>query len=354
MLLNTLPNPVYYKDKQGLFIQCNKAFCTLVDRSKEDIIGLSAYSFFPTTQADKHKLIDQKIMQTLGTNTDEIYMTLPDKSVRYFIFNKAVYLDADGTVGGTVCIMNDITDRIKQKHLSAQQSKLAEMGEMIASIAHQWNEPLVEISALTQRMQLAYSLGKTTEANISQFVQDTMVQVQYMSKALSDFRNFLKPSTTQDSFLLSSAIGEIFDMLDKQLSFMDITLSFECIEQELYIFGYKNQLQHVLLNIINNAKHKITKLDQERDRTHEATIIVRAYTANSFVWIDIIDNAGAIDEAIIDHLFDPYFTTRIDGMGFGLYIAKTIIEEKMNGYLSVKNDGENAIFTIQIPFKNKK
>ncbi len=67
--------------------------------------------------------------------------------------------------------------------------------------------------------------------------------------------------------------------------------------------------------------------------------------------IEIIDDAGAIDEKIINSIFEPYFTTKEDGMGLGLYMAKIIIEDKMKGTISVRNDKDCVIFTIKLPFK---
>lgn len=67
--------------------------------------------------------------------------------------------------------------------------------------------------------------------------------------------------------------------------------------------------------------------------------------------IEIIDDAGAIDEKIINSIFEPYFTTKENGMGLGLYMAKIIIEDKMKGTISVRNDKNCVIFTIKLPFK---
>ncbi len=83
-----------------------------------------------------------------------------------------------------------------------QQAKLAEMGDMIAAIAHQWNEPLVELSAQVQDIQTSFILNELKDTQVEEFVTDSMIQLQYMSKTLSDFRNFLKPSTKKLFFLL--------------------------------------------------------------------------------------------------------------------------------------------------------
>lgn len=349
VLLDSLPNPVYYKDTLGKFIRCNKAFASLVQTSKDKIIGKSAYEFFPISVSNRHKHIDIEIMKSLGTNSDEIIFPCIKGDVKYFILNKAVYLDEDGTVGGIVCVMNDITSSVKEKDFLIQQSKFAEMGEMIASIAHQWNEPLVELSAQVQKVEVLHLLDKLNKDKISDFVNDSMIQIKYMSETLSDFRNFLKPSYEKESFGIKQAIKEILEIIGKQIFYFNIKINFELgnIEDDIFVYSYKNELKQVFLNIINNAKYKIMK--KEDDLRFNAEITILVYEKDSFTIIEIKDNAGLIEKKILSHLFEPFFTTKDDGTGFGLYMAKVIIEDKMQGSISARNEKQCAIFKISLP-----
>lgn len=271
--------------------------------------------------------------------------------MKHIILNKAVYKNTDGSVGGIVCIMDDITERIQQKQFLIQQSKLAEMGDMIAAIAHQWNEPLVELSALVQDIQTSYLLNELKDNDVKDFVNDSMIQIKYMSKTLNDFRNFLKPSTKKVLFSISKALNEINEIIGKQVFYSNINMNFNYKNknEELLIYGYENEFKQVLLNIINNAKNKIVEKNLPLNKKGEINInIQRCENCNM---IEIIDDAGAIDEKIINSIFEPYFTTKEDGMGLGLYMAKIIIEDKMKGTISVRNDKNCVIFTIKLPFK---
>lgn len=348
VLLDALPNPIYYKDVKGDFIRCNSRFSELTNTCKKEIIGKSAYEFFPKSAADRNKLIDKQIMKTLKPYEDEVHFIKDDGEVRYYKLSKAVCQNRDCVVEGIVCIMTDITDRIKEKEILIQQSKFAEMGEMIASIAHQWNEPLVELSAQVQKMELFYSTNQIDKKKVSDFVSDSMIPIQYMSETLSDFRNFLKPSTIKEEFDLKIAISEIFDIVGKQIFYFNIKVDFDYDKDEdFFILGYKNQLKQVMLNIINNAKNKIIGAYEERN--FEGVITIRLTNTDDLIVIETIDNAGAIKEDIIGQIFDPFFTTKENGTGFGLYMARTIIEDKMSGKISVRNDEENVIFSIKIP-----
>ncbi len=349
VLLDTLPNPIYYKNKDGKFLGCNKAFSTLLNIPKKSVIGKSARDFFALEIAIENEKVDKVLLETLGTNTSEVTLHLANNHMKHIIINKAVYLDNDGSIGGIVCIMDDITERIQQKQFLIQQGKLAEMGDMVAAIAHQWNEPLVELSAQVQDIQTSFLLNELKNSDVENFVKDSMVQIKYMSQTLSDFRNFLKPSTTKKLFSIRKAFEEIFEIIGKQIFYSNINLHFnhEFEEKELLIYGYENEFKQVLLNLVNNAKNKIIK----KNSNDKFNITINILNCPQYTTIEIIDDGGIIDYNIIDKIFEPYFTTKKDGTGFGLYMAKVIIEDKMGGTISVQNKDNNVIFTLKLPHK---
>ena len=351
VLLDTIPNPIYYKNIEGKFLGCNTAFSSLVNSSRDEIIGKTAFDFFPSKIATKNTEIDKELLQTFSTSTSEFTFYTPLNEMKHIILNKAVYKNIDGTVGGIVCIMDDITERIQQKQFLIQQSKLAEMGDMIAAIAHQWNEPLVELSALVQDIQTSYLLNELKDNDVKDFVNDSMVQIKYMSKTLSDFRNFLKPSTKKNLFSVSKALNEINEIIGKQIFYSNIQMNFNYKNknEELLIYGYENEFKQVLLNIINNAKNKIVEKNLPLNK--KGSININIDKCINYNTIEIIDDAGEIDEKIINSIFEPYFTTKEDGMGLGLYMAKIIIEDKMRGIINVRNDENRVIFTIKLPHK---
>ena len=351
VLLDTIPNPIYYKNIEGKFLGCNTSFSNLVNSSKNEIIGKTAFDFFPLNVASKNTQIDQELLNTFATSTSEFTFYTPSNEMKHIILNKAVYKNIDGSVGGIVCIMDDMTERVQQKQFLIQQSKLAEMGDMIAAIAHQWNEPLVELSALVQDIQTSYLLNELKDNDVKSFVNDSMIQIKYMSKTLSDFRNFLKPSTKKNLFSISKALNEINEIIGKQVFYSNIEMNFNYKNknEELLIYGYENEFKQVLLNIINNAKNKI--VDKNLPINKKGKIDINIQRCANYNTIEIIDDAGSIDEKIINSIFEPYFTTKEDGTGLGLYMAKIIIEDKMRGMISVRNEENSVVFTIKLPHK---
>ena len=351
VLLDTIPNPIYYKNIDGKFLGCNTSFANLVNSNKEEIIGKTAFDFFNFNVASKNTLIDEELLKTFATSTSEFTMYNSSNEMKHIILNKAVYKNSNGSVGGIVCIMDDMTERIQQRQFLIQQSKLAEMGDMVAAIAHQWNEPLIELSALVQDIQTSYLLNELKELEVKDFVNDSMIQIKYMSKTLSDFRNFLKPSTKKKLFSISKALTEINEIIGKQVFYSNIQMRFNYRNEneELLIYGYENEFKQVLLNLINNAKNKI--VENDFDYTKKASIDINIERTANHNIIEISDDGGKIEDSIINSIFEPYFSTKANGTGIGLYMAKVIIEDKMRGTITVNNDDDFVTFTIKLPHK---
>jgi PAS domain S-box-containing protein len=345
VLMDTIPNPMNYKDINGVYLGCNKAFANLFNCKKEDIIGKTVYDFFDIEWAKEQNSKDNELIEQKGTDNFEKTLHFPDGRARIVSYSKTVYDNIDGKIGGIVSVMDDITQRNQQKEFIIQQSKLAEMGEMIAAIAHQWNEPLVELSAILQDMEFTYKQDELDEKSMEDFVKESMIQIQYMSKTLRDFRNFLKPSTKKASFCAKKALNEVLEIVGKQIFYAHINLNVTCKQEEVLVYGFKNEFKQVMLNIINNAKNKLIKTKKGKN----IDIDIESLANN--VKIKISDDGEIIPKDIIDLIFDPYFSTNKNGTGLGLYMAKVMIEDKMNGKVSAYNYVDKVIFNIIVPSK---
>jgi len=345
VLLDTIPNPIYFSNVLGEYIGSNKAFANLYDLNKQEILGKTAFDFFPTDWAQERRENDLELLRNKGTDTFELMLHIPSKRPRLFTFNKAVYTLIDGSVGGIVCVMDDTTERLQQRQFLIQQAKLTEMGEMIAGVAHQWNEPLVELSAIMQDMEFCFNTGEMDSQKMKAFVRDSIIQIQYMSQTLKDFRNFLKPSTKKSLFCAKKALGEVLEIIGRQIFYSHIDLNVHYSKEEgvFPVYGYENEFKQVLLNIINNAKNKIVKTRKGEK------IDITIEEGESQTKIIIADNGGKIPDKSIGFIFDPYFTTNKNGTGLGLYMAKIIIEDKMGGTIGVQNSGNSVVFTIHVP-----
>ncbi|MBF0320350.1 MAG: PAS domain S-box protein [Nitrospirae bacterium] len=242
-------------------------------------------------------------------------------------------------------INEEIRSKLKREQILVQQSKLATMGEMIALIAHQWKQPLNIIGLTVQDLEDAYDYEGLTREYIDKMVNNVMEQIGFMTKTISDFSSFLRPSKEKIRFCAVKAIEEVLFMNKSILERNDIIVSFykENLSEDYGMTGYTNEFKHVILNLINNARDAILSLDK-KDNKLAGRINIGITKKDNTIKITISDNGGGIPPEIIGKIFEPYFTTKPEqeGTGIGLYMSKTIIENRMGGKLSVRNI-ENGI-----------
>jgi signal transduction histidine kinase len=249
-------------------------------------------------------------------------------------------------------VQNAINETKKTEKLLQQQTRLAQMGEMISMIAHQWRQPLSSISSAALSIRIKIEMQQVNfsdEEQKQKFLDFTLKKVsnigeytQVLSSTIDDFRNFFKGQDNKELLSIMQPIEKAFSIVEAALTNNNIELIKDFQDtRELYI--NQNEVMQVLLNIIKNAEDNL----KEKEITN-GFIKVSTYREDNRLYIVICDNGGGIDEAIIDKIFDPYFSTKKEknGTGLGLYMSKIIIEEHNGGNLYVENKNGGACFTI--------
>ncbi len=241
-------------------------------------------------------------------------------------------------------IKNEIDQRLAQEQILIQQSKLAAMGEMIGNIAHQWRQPLAQISAIHMNMKVTYDFNKFDEVYLNEKIKEANKLTSYMSQTINDFQNFFIPQKEKEIFSIEKACKDAYNIIDSSLKYHNIEINFN-IKEDTNILGYKNEFSQVILNILSNAKDILIERKIENPK-----IDIEVKNGDNYSIIKIHDNAGGVKDDILDKIFDPYFTTRhkTQGTGIGLYMAKNIIERNMSGFINVKNIENGALFTIKV------
>ena len=239
-------------------------------------------------------------------------------------------------------VKDEIAKNKEKEKLMLHQSRLAQMGEIISMIAHQWRQPLNSLSILNQSVILKYKRGKLDDTFIEYFKVNSKKQIQNMSETIDDFRNFFKPEKEKLEFCINDVIEDTIDMVRPIYSQANIELNFH-YEDRLKATGYPNELGQAILNIINNAKDALI---EKNIKNRYVTISLKS--KDNHKEITIADNAGGIPNDVIDKIFDPYFSTKDEknGTGLGLYMTKMIIQEHMNGDIKVSNEKDGAVFKI--------
>ena len=251
----------------------------------------------------------------------------------------AVY-DENKKLTNYIALFSDITLQKEQEKLLKekeellfQQSKLSAMGEMIGNIAHQWRQPLSVISSSISAIKLSVGTNIYTNEELINFMDTVLNSTKYLSETIDDFRNFYKKDLEKEEFAIKNAIDMSFNLVKTELVKHGIKTIF-INDTDFNIMGVKNQFLQVLMNILSNSKDAF--IDKNID---DKTIFINLYEENDKKCIEIYDNAGGIKDDVIEHVFEPYFTTKHKsiGTGIGLYMSQEIIAKHLEGQITVTN-----------------
>jgi len=252
----------------------------------------------------------------------------------------------------TVVSLNDITDLMlemeksrEKDYILMRQSKFAALGEMIANIAHQWKQPINSLGILIQNMEHKCENGSLSPESLKDVTQKQFRILQNMSKTVEDFANFFKPNKERSLFLLSEAIKDALYILDPSFRQQGITVTLD-IKKDCKCHSYKNELVHAILNILQNAREAL-------ESNVEKNIFIDVECNDVMAICYIKDNAGGVQYENVDKIFEPYFTTKQEGTGIGLYMTKMIIEDSLNGSITVQNSDNGASFCIMFPINRR-
>ena len=229
--------------------------------------------------------------------------------------------------------------REKDQLLFFQQKQLS-LNDMMSVIAHQWKQPLNELS-----INNIYLKEKTRNKEYSGVYLENDEIIAFLATTISAFQNFYKV-TINNEFFIKEAIENTVLILNSSVRKyqIDMNVNYENCDR-VVIAGQRNVFSQVVLTILENA----ISIFLERD-TEYPKIDIKVENQNCKVVVTIEDNAGGIEKENIPHIFEQSKSFKqTPSSGLGLYIAKLVIVEKLQGDISVENGKEGAIFTITLP-----
>jgi len=345
-------------DLKGVITDVSQAFCNISGYKKDELIGKNHNI---VRHPDMKKEVFAELWRKIKNGESwygKVKNRRKDGSFYWVFANIEPLYDSAGNINAYISIRLDISqneallNKIKeeeekakaQEELMRQQHRLAQMGEMINMIAHQWRQPLSAITAATASINLKAKLNKLendTAVELSDKIKDFSM---HLSSTIDDFRNFFQTNKTKTLTNYKQIIDSVLSILDSSLEKNSIELEIVIDELE-ELNTYENELKQVILNIIKNAEDALLESFVEK---RKIMININKTT------LVICDNAGGIENNILDKIFEPYFSTKLkkDGTGLGLYMSKLIIEDHCSGNLSVKNNDDGACFIIKLGESN--
>jgi len=281
----------------------------------------------------------------------------------YYNFNEKYYqLDVVGVKeeSSIYVYSTDITSLVEmhakvknnEKQL-LEQSKAAEMGHMIGVISHQLKQPLSVIKLLTQGMELNSELGLDIDEKST--YPKIIRQVDFLTNTIDLFRNFLNINQEKEDVYLTKVVDETLLVTIDAYTDINIIQDYSILNHKVNVLP--NELIQVCMNVIKNARDI-----QDEKNIENKLIKISVYEEDDYQVISINDNAGGVDESIIEKIFNQYFSTKNkeNGTGIGLNLAQRIIKENHNGLIYVQNksftyenkDYFGACFYLKLKIRN--
>ena len=388
-LIDAIPSPIFYTDKQEKFKGCNAAFEKITGLMPESIIGKQAIDVLPEYPATSSKKINYQHLLTPGETTAELNIVTPDQRPRTLLTNTAFYHDASGQVAGQVWVMIDITEKIAMEHDLRQAQKLESIGQLAAGIAHEINTPIQYIGDNTRFIQEAVSdlrdifdayerlldtakTGASLEDSISAVQQQmesadldylrqeipdaidqTLEGVSRVSKIVTSMRQFSHPGTGKKTAVdINKALEATITVARNEWKYVaDLETDFD--PRMPLVSCLPGEINQVMLNLLINAAHAVEDASNN-GRNGKGKIRVSTKLGNDAVKIFISDSGNGIPESIQQRIFDPFFTTKKvgKGTGQGLAIAHRVITEKHHGSISFETEQSvGTTFVVSLPLK---
>jgi signal transduction histidine kinase len=241
-------------------------------------------------------------------------------------------------------VRDEVEAQREDEKMLIQQSKMTAMGEMLSMIRYQWRQPLERLSSLFLNIAGAYENKELTREYLDEKIAEGTQLLTHMANTMEESKDFFTPDKTREEVVIADVVAHTLPLIEKSLEARKITLQY-LLDCNVSLKIYRNELMQVILNVINNAKEALLERETPNPR-----IMIETVETGQFVIIKVCDNAGGIDEAIKEKIFEPYFSTKARslGSGLGLYISKTIMETRLNGELRFENSDAGACFLIKI------
>jgi PAS domain S-box-containing protein len=351
LLHDNLPQRVFYKDKDSVYVSCNENFARDFHLRQDDIIGKTDYDLFSPELAEKYRADDKRITESGQIkDIEEEYVKDGQELIVHTV--KAPIKDERSNIIGVLGIFWDITEKVALQREAERSRHLASLGELAAGVGHEINNPITGIINCAQILFNRSGEGSKEKDLARRIIKEGDRIANIVSKLLS----FARPTDKTEE----KGVVNIHEVLEDTLILTGAQLRKECIKIKSCvhqclpgILANPQRIQQVFLNAINNARHALNQKYQEmhKNKMLEISGEEMAVDNRSYVKIIFHDHGIGIPAHIKEKVLEPFFTTKPRGVGtgLGLSISQGIIREHGGKLMIDSVEGEYTKITIMLP-----
>lgn len=228
----------------------------------------------------------------------------------------------------------------KTEDLLIYSAKMASMGEMVGLISHQLKQPLNVLTLSVDDIKLSYDFNEIDANFIEDYYKNSKNQIEYMNKTINSFLDFFNPNKKKEDFLINDCIKQSREILKSKIYKLSVDFKLD-IDENLKSFGVEIELTQVLINIINNSLDAFIEKNISKPE-----IFIKLFKKEDKNILMIEDNALGVENNQLEKIMEPYYTTKDNGTGIGLYMVKFIIKNSFNSEVKVLNTQKGLSFII--------
>jgi PAS domain S-box-containing protein len=341
-LVESFPDLVIALDGEGRYTFVSPRSRELLGFSPEELIGsLFHERIEPHSRKEVQAFLDTIISGQCSNGSCEFLARRSDGETRLFRATASPLMDVSGRIAGVIAAARDITDSKRMEQQLIQNERLAAMGQMIAGVAHELNNPLTAVLGVTELLR--DSTGDDSERRQLEIAHR---QARRAAQIVQSLLTFSRPPQPRKICLnLSELIQRSLQLHEHSLRSNGITVDFSAPPDLPLILGDASQLTQVFLNLIANAEQAIREI-----RDH-GTLRIRVSRAADRVAATFQDDGAGIRREILPKIFDPFFTTKRPGRGtgLGLSICLAILREHSGEIEAQPLPQGGSLFTTWLP-----
>jgi PAS domain S-box-containing protein len=354
-VIDTDPNFIFAKDREGRFTLANQAVADAYSTTVENLIGKTDADFNPNReQVEFFRHMDTEVMDKLEERfIPEERITDAHGKTRWLQTVKRPIIEKDGSANQILGASTDITQRKQteselrqQREELAHVTRISTMGELGASLAHELNQPLTAILSNAQAAQRFLASDPTDLEEVREILKDIVQDNSRAGEVIRRMRALVKKEELELAPLkITTVIDEVVRLVHSDAILRSISVKIECQDELPSVRGDKVQLQQVVLNLLLNA------FDSMKEAVaRERNVKVRAQTNGAgTVEISVRDHGTGLTTENLAKIFQPFYTTKREGLGMGLPISRSIVEAHGGRLWAESNADRGATFYFTVP-----
>ncbi|MCB0833961.1 MAG: PAS domain S-box protein [Bacteroidetes bacterium] len=340
-------------DMKGSITFLNTNAAKTLDYRTNELLGKNLLEIISEPEVNG-KIIDLMLIPNKRFESKEVKVVSKAGAIIPIGFSTAPLIEKNEQIG-VIITFRDLTEMSMMRQQVERMDRLATMGELATGIAHEVRNPLGGIKTAAQVLEESFEQNDPRLELVSRIVRE----IDRVNNLLTDFFKFAKPvKPARDYFNVETVIDSIYLLLATQLNKKQIRFREEFSDVVPQIYADSHQVEQVLMNIFLNALQSMPNGGDLVVRTSAITIGEKPHLQWSegvfdkklpFVAIEIVDQGAGISPENIEKIFNPFFTTKSEGMGLGLSICSRLIAEN-HGHIHVSSEvGKGSTFTVVLP-----